>query len=115
MKFFGKIGFNQGTVETRPGIWKPKILERKYYGDILRNNRHFESGKQINDNINIDNQISILADPYANDNSSTMIYVTFMGAKWKISSIEVQFPRLILTLGGLYNEEDEGESTSDSD
>ena len=115
MKFFGKIGFNKGTVETRVGIWEKQIEERDYYGDIIRNNRRFESANQINDNINIDNQISILADSYANENASTMVYVTFMGAKWKISSIEVQFPRLILTLGGLYNEEDERESTSDSD
>lgn len=115
MKFFGKIGFNQGTVETRPGIWEKQILERDYYGDVIRNTRRFESANQVNDNINIDNQISILADPYANENSSAMVYVTFMGAKWKISSIEVQFPRLILSLGGLYNEEDKGESTSDSD
>ena len=115
MKFFGKIGFNQGTVETRLGIWAPQIIEREYYGDITRFNRRTEVKNQINDNLSIDNQISILADPFANENLNSMVYVIFMGAKWKISSIEVQFPRLILSLGGLYNEEDEGKSTSDSD
>ena len=115
MKFYGKIGFNQGTIETRPGIWEKQIVKREYYGDITRNTRRLETASQINDNINLDNQISILADPYANENFANMLYVIFMGAKWKISSIEVQFPRLILTLGGLYNEEDERESTSDSD
>ena len=104
-KFFGKIGFNEETVETSPGVWEQQIIERQYYGDLLRNSRRLQPTDQLNDNINVSNEISIVSDPYANANFHSMRYVEFMGAKWKISNIEVQFPRLILTLGGIWNEQ----------
>lgn len=101
-KYFGKIGFAE-TVQTRPGIWQEQITEREYYGDVNRNSRRLQSTDQINDNINVSNEISIIADPYANENFHAIRYVEFMGAKWKTSYVEVRFPRLVLTLGGLYN------------
>lgn len=101
-KFCGKIGFVQ-TVETSPGIWKEVITEKTYTGDILRNSRKLQGGDRINSDINISNEISIIADPFANGNFHAMRYVVFMGAKWKIESAEVQYPRLILSVGGLYN------------
>lgn len=104
-KFFGTIGFNEGTVETSPGVWEQQIVERQYYGDLLRNSRRLQPTDQLNDNINVSNEISIVSDPYANANFYSMRYVEFMGAKWKISNVEVQFPRLILTLGGIWNEQ----------
>lgn len=104
-KFFGNIGFNKGTVETSPGVWEQQIVERQYYGDLLRNSRRLQQTDQLNDNINVSNEISIVSDPYANANFHSMRYVEFMGAKWKISNVEVQFPRLILTLGGVWNEQ----------
>lgn len=104
-KFFGTIGFNKGTVETSPGVWEQQIVERQYYGDLLRNSRRLQPTDQLNDNINVSNEISIVSDPYANANFHSMRYVEFMGAKWKISNVEVQFPRLILTLGGVWNEQ----------
>nr|DAT83159.1 MAG TPA: hypothetical protein [Caudoviricetes sp.] len=105
-KFYGKIGYAE-NVETRPGVWRPTITEREYFGDLVRNTRRLESASQINDNINISNEISIVADPYAYQNFHSMRYVEFMGAKWKISSVEVQYPRLILSIGGVYNGEGE--------
>ena len=101
-KFFGKIGYAE-TVETTPGVWEEKIAEREYFGDLIRNTRSLQSGEQLNDNINISNEISIVADPFAYENFHSMRYVEFMNAKWKISSVEVQYPRLILSVGGLYN------------
>lgn len=101
-KFFGKIGYAE-NVETTPGVWEEKITEREYFGDLIRNTRSLQSGEQLNDNINISNEISIVADPFAYENFHSMRYVEFMNAKWKISSIEVQYPRLILSVGGLYN------------
>lgn len=101
-KFYGAIGFAE-QVESTPGVWEEKIIPRCYFGDLIRNTRRLESADQINDGINVSNQISIVADPYANKNFHTMRYVEFMGAKWKVSNVEVQYPRLILTLGGLYN------------
>ena len=105
-KFYGKIGYAE-NVETRPGVWRPTITEREYFGDLVRNTRRLESASQINDNINISNEISIVADPYAYQNFHSMRYVEFMGAKWKISSVEDQYPRLILSIGGVYNGEGE--------
>lgn len=101
-KFYGEIGY-ANIVETEPGVWEEKIIKRNYYGDIIRNIRSLQTSDNVNDNINISNEISIVADPYANENFHSMRYVYFMGAKWKITSVEVKYPRLILSIGGLYN------------
>lgn len=102
-RWAGKVGF-ETSVETEPGIWEEQINERKYYGDLNRNARRLESSGSINDNVNISNEISFLADPYAKENFHAIRYVEFMGTKWKVSNIDVQFPRLILSLGGIYND-----------
>ena len=101
-KWFGAIGFAE-MVETVPGVWKEEIVPHNYYGDLIQNTRRLQSADQLNDNINVANEISIVSDPFANENFHSMRYVEFMGAKWKISNVRVQYPRLILTVGGLYN------------
>jgi len=101
-KFYGSIGY-VATVETRPGVWEEQITERRYAGDVLQNRRLVQSADQLNDNVNIANEISIVADPYANGNFNAMRYVVFAGAKWKITNMRVEYPRLILTIGGVYN------------
>lgn len=101
-KYFGSIGYAE-TVETSPGIVKEEIVARDYYGDILRNDRRLEDNGKVNSDINITNRISIVSDPYAVENFWKIRYVTFMGNKWKVKTVDVEFPRLILTLGGLYN------------
>ena len=101
-KFYGSIGYAE-TVETSPGVWVEQITERKYYGDVNRDFRRLQSANQLNDNINVSSEISIVADPYAYNHFHSMRYVEFMGAKWKVSTVEPKPPRLILTLGGLYN------------
>ena len=101
-KFYGVIGYAV-TKETAPGVWTEEIAEQSYYGDLTRNMRRLQDSGDLNDDINVANEISIVADPYANANFHSMRYVAFMGAKWKISKVEVQYPRLILTLGGDYN------------
>lgn len=103
-KWFGKIGYAV-TSETRPGIWEEVIVERNYYGDITRNSRRLQAASQVNDDININNELSIISDPYAMNSFHAMRYAEFMGTKWKITNVEVQYPRLILSLGGLYNGE----------
>lgn len=101
-KFSGVIGYGL-TAETRLGVWEEQITERQYYGDLVRNTRRLQSSEHLNDDINIANEISIVADPFACQNFHAMRYVEFMGAKWKITNVEVQYPRLILTTGGVYN------------
>lgn len=102
-KWYGTIGYAE-TKQTSPGVWRDEITERKYSGDVIRNsNRWSASSDSTNDDLNINNQISILADPFAYQNFHSMKYIEFMGAKWKITNIDVQYPRLILTIGGNYN------------
>lgn len=102
-KWYGEIGYAE-TIETRPGVWVEQIVKRNYYGDVGRNARRLESTGNLNDNINISNEISIVSDPFANENFHAIRYIEFMGAKWKVSNVEVRYPRLILTIGGLYND-----------
>lgn len=101
-KFYGLIGYAE-TKETSPGVWTEQITEREYSGDLIRNTRKLQPSGGVNDDINITNEISIIADPFACQHFHSMRYVEFMGAKWKIASVEVQYPRLILTIGGVYN------------
>ena len=102
-KFFGPIGYVE-TTETAPGVWSPSIIERNYFGDVIKNTRRWQQGENINDDLLVNNIISIVADPFANENIQTMRYVKWMGVAWKITNVEIQHPRLILTLGGVYNE-----------
>ena len=102
-KWYGVIGYAE-TVEVRPGVWKDQITKRMYSGDLLRNTSRFQAADKLNDDINISNEISIVSDPYANQNFHLMRYVEFMGTKWKITNVEVLYPRLRLTIGGEYNE-----------
>jgi hypothetical protein len=102
-KFCGVIGYAV-TKETEPGIWEEQIVEVEYFGDVIRNTRRINAPGKVNDDISISNQISIIADPFANNNFHAMKYVVFMGAKWKVSEVTVEYPRLILSIGGLYNE-----------
>lgn len=102
MKWYGAIGYAE-TIETEPGVWEEDIIERNYYGEVTKNTRLLQSSVSVNDNVNVSNLFSIIADPYANENFHAMRYIEFMGTKWKITNVEVQYPRLILTVGGVYN------------
>lgn len=109
-KWYGKIGYEL-TAETEPGFWEPKIVERDTYGDLTSDRRRRQSNSEgVNDDLNLANVLSIIADPFANENCSHMAYAEIMGTKWKITSIEIQFPRLVLTIGGVYNENSIGTS-----
>lgn len=103
-RFFGNIGFVFGATETRPGVWEELKSVRGYYGDVMKRRTSWEKGESINDNLQINNQISILADEYAEANAYAMKWVEWKGIKWKVTSIEFERPRMILTLGSVYNE-----------
>ena len=103
-KFYGVIGYVK-TVEVEPGVWVDnQVIEHNYYGDITRPISRNQPSGGVNDDINISNVISIVADPFANENCQYMKYVVMMGTKWKITKVGVQYPRLLLTVGGVYNE-----------
>lgn len=101
-KFYGTVGYVE-TVETAPSVWDEQIIERQYYGDVVKNTKRYEKGEGLNDNLNVNNTISIVADAYAEQHFFAIRYVEWMGARWKVSSVDVQRPRLILSLGGVYN------------
>lgn len=103
MKFYGNIGFFDGSKEIKPGVFKPVIVERLYSGNVNWNNRHFQPSENQNDDIRLNNQISILSDLYSQENFSSIRYVVWNGVKWRVTNVEVNYPRLILTIGGVYN------------
>lgn len=101
-KFHGIIGYAIPE-ETKPGVWMDRIIERYSDGDVIKNSSGWStSSDSTNDELTINNQISIIADPFAYQNFHSMKYVEFMGTKWKIKNVDVQYPRLILSVGGLY-------------
>ena len=101
-RFCGTVGYAI-TEETRPGIWEEHIVERTYRGDVVKNNSSRMSGEGLNDDIQISSDISILADAFAYQNFAYIKYVDFLGAKWKVTSVTPERPRITLTLGGIYN------------
>jgi hypothetical protein len=107
MRYYDKIGFWFDDVEVEPGIFRSKIEERYYVGDIIEMRHRWEQSSQQNDNLKINNRISIISDVYLNQHLSSIKYVTFMGSKWKVNSLDVKYPRVILDLGEVYNGVDE--------
>lgn len=103
MKYSGKLGFADVTEETAPSVFTEKITERTYYGDVLEFGRQMQTGDTVNPDITVGNQLSIVADPFARDHLYTLRYATFMGQKWQVTGVKVQYPRLVLTLGGIWN------------
>lgn len=108
-KFYGTIGYIE-SVETAPGVFVEQPIERVYTGDVLRNTKRWEKGEGLNDNLTINNTISIVADAYAYEHFFAIRYVNWMGSCWKVTSVEIQRPRLILILGGIYNGKENGSS-----
>ncbi len=106
MRFSGKVGFIT-TKETSPDVWEPSITERTYFGDVLARKVRFENGESTNSNLTISNDISIVVDSFAKNNLGYMRYVQFGGQKWTIQSVTTAYPRLTLSLGGLWNEQTE--------
>lgn len=109
-KYSGKIGF-EIEEETEPGIWEKKIIERTYFGDLVKFYKNLSGHDKVNEDIVMNNQISIVADAYANRNIFAMSYADFMGSKWRITNVEVHPPRLIISLGGLYNVRKQGNAS----
>lgn len=104
MKFYGTIGFAIEE-ETAPGVWKTKTEERELYGDVLSNARRWDNGQEINSDLSVSNRISVVASRFIYENLGAMRWLLWNGTKWKISSAEIVRPRIILTLGGVYNGE----------
>lgn len=105
MKFVGKVGFWSNDIETAPGVYESKILEYPYTGDVLQDNRRFQSDNNQNEIFHISNRISILSDLFMSENWASIKYVDWNNQKIKVTSVNVNYPRCILELGGIYNGE----------
>lgn len=105
-KYYGKIGFAScEETPTGSGIWVDDITTRQYRGDILNTSYRWQQGQEINSNATVSQRISIISDSYVLNNIPSIKYIEFLGALWCVASIEIQRPRIILTLGGIYNGE----------
>lgn len=102
-KFYGAVGFWDGEEEVRTGVTRPKIVERNYYGDILRSGNRWQDSSQQDAHFTLNNRISILSDPYAHEHWPAIKYIIYNGTKWQVESVEESYPRLILEIGGVYN------------
>ncbi len=108
MNWFGHVAFSHQE-EVEPGIWEEtEPIVKPYYGDLSRDSKR-DTVKGVNADITLVNILSIVADPFLSTNFHKILYVTYQGAKWRISSVEGQYPNLILHFGELYKEgSDEG-------
>ena len=104
-RYYGTIGFADGQKETAPGVWVDNIVEHDYRGEVTRNQVRWTQGSEVNDPLRIDNAISVISDPYLERHVSDIRYITLMGSKWKVTSVSIQRPRLVLQIGGLYHDQ----------
>lgn len=106
-RFYGAVGYVIDTEkEDSPDVVVEEPIEKFYKGDLLKNFRSLEKSEELNDDVRLSNQISITADPYALNHIFAMRYVKWMGACWKVTNVDASnYPRLMLTLGGVYNGE----------
>ena len=101
-KYYGKVGYAT-TEETAPGVFQEVFIERAYKGDLIRNRRKLQTEGVVNSGISVSNEIQIVADPYARDHFHEIRWAMLHGSKWSVSDVTVDYPRLTLTLGGLYH------------
>jgi hypothetical protein len=101
-RFFDKVGY--GTPgELVDGVWSDSITERDYYGEVLNTTRFLQESDKVNDDIRLQQRISIVADAFAVENFARIKYVSWMGTLWEVTSVSLERPRLLLTVGGVYN------------
>ena len=117
-KFYGTVGFVK-TEETTPGVWTQNVTRREYVGDLQRFIQRYDTGNKVNSDVSLNNQVSIVSDPYAIENFQYIKFIEFLGTAWKVTSIDINYPRMLLSLGEVYkgdtgNEEQTG-TTSETD
>ena len=101
-KFRGVLGFVYDK-ETTPDVYTQEVVERTYRGDLMKFSRRWEKTEYLNDSLTMNEEISIVADSYLLDNLYAIKYVKLKGVAWGIQSITPERPRIILSIGGIYN------------
>lgn len=102
MRWYGAIGYAT-DVEIKPGVWVPQIVDRKYQGSLFKNKTALQQTAEINSGITFNHSLSVIADPFAYENYYSIKYVTYLNKKWIVTNIVMEYPRMTLTLGGMYN------------
>lgn len=104
MKWYGEIAFSNQQ-ETEPGVWEDVPIIRDYFGELIKNYRRDNTGSNANVDVTLSNQLSVVVDPFLLNSFHEILYVTYNGAKWRVSSVDIQYPKMILDFGGLYKED----------
>lgn len=104
-RYYGKVGFLKEEVEseTRPSRFIPEMEERYYSGNLLKNYISSQASEKPVDDFTLNNDISIIADPYALNHFSSIKYVEFMNTLWEAKSAKVEYPRIRISFGGVYH------------
>lgn len=107
-KFAGLVGYVTQE-ESAPGVWSPVENPKPMKGDIIRQSSTNGNGSRIgdtgkvNDDITLGHRVSLLGDAYAFENYFSIKWVQIGSKKWTVTSVEMQRPRVIVSLGGLWN------------
>lgn len=109
MKYYGALGFVE-YIEEPVGVFREVIREYNYYGDVVRIINHSQGAEKVTDDLKVNNQISVLVDPYALENFANLRYATFNNSKWEVSAVELAYPRLVISFRGLYHEQPQPQS-----
>lgn len=101
-KFAGLVTYVV-TKETVPGVWAEVAESVTMRGDIIRKGAVVQNGDKVNDDVVLNHRVSLVADDYALGNYQDIKRIQIDGREWNINNIEVQRPRIIVTVGGLWN------------
>lgn len=107
-KYAGLVGYVTQE-EKVPGVWSTVADPKPMRGDIIRASASSQndgrlSSDKINKDVTLNHRVSLVGDAYAFGNYYNIKWIEIDGAKWEVSSVELQRPRLIVTVGGLWNE-----------
>lgn len=101
-RFSGLVGYVTEE-ETVPGVWGPVEKTRMMKGDVIHQVSRYDKGEKVNDDIVLNHRISLIGDSYSFGNYYNLKWVKMGTIKWKVTSIEIKRPRLIVSLGGVWN------------
>lgn len=101
-KFSGLVGYVT-TEQTTPGVWLPVETPKRMRGDIIRQSSSRQNDDKVNSDVSLNHRISLVGDAYSFGNYYNIRWIEVDGLKWEVTGIEIQRPRIIVTLGGPYN------------
>ena len=105
MRFHGYLGYEGPSVEDPPdsGIYKASVVERVHTGVIVKHRRNQDNATSINGVMSVNNDISIVGDPYALEHLHNLKYIRWNNVCWTVTSVETDTPRIIVSIGEVYN------------